>query len=284
MTCSTAFLALDFGAGLTSLNWVAQAIQTQSKALLSADVGFEATAPERLHATFVFHGELLQALTKPQLAQLHQELSDIVKESDLEQCELPFKRFELFPPGKQNLIIARFEAPKLLVKLRRSLWRCCLKHNASLKIDDEWLPHVTLGKLQASKAQLGGVTVAALEEFAPKLPIMVQGLTLLGTRPKQLWLDWEEAFQFREPQQPQQPQQPAANSIETCAASSTAMTMAYTASDPDAMQVASSWPLWSHEHSVEMPVPPVSWGLDKPPIQMGYAGYALPRMESTFQC
>lgn len=58
------------------------------------------------------------------------------------------------------------------------------------EIDDEWLPHVTLGKLQASKAQLGGVTVAALEEFAPKLPIMVQGLTLLGTRPKQLWLDW----------------------------------------------------------------------------------------------
>jgi len=94
----------------------------------------------------------------------------------------------------------------------------------------------------------------------------------------------EEAFQFREPQQPQQPQQPAANSIETSAASSTAMTMAYTASDPDAMQVASSWPLWSHEHSVEMPVPPVSWGLDKPPMQMGYAGYALPRMESTFQC
>ena len=32
MTCSTAFLALDFGNGLTSLNWVAQAIQTQPKA------------------------------------------------------------------------------------------------------------------------------------------------------------------------------------------------------------------------------------------------------------
>ena len=32
MTCSTAFLALDFGAGLTSLNWVAQAIQTRPKA------------------------------------------------------------------------------------------------------------------------------------------------------------------------------------------------------------------------------------------------------------
>ena len=38
------------------------------QALLSADVGFEATVPEKLHATFVFHGELLQALTKTQLA------------------------------------------------------------------------------------------------------------------------------------------------------------------------------------------------------------------------
>ena len=37
------------------------------QALLSADVGFEATAPEKLHATFVFHGQLLQALPKPQL-------------------------------------------------------------------------------------------------------------------------------------------------------------------------------------------------------------------------
>ena len=49
---------------------------------------------------------------------------------------------------------------------------------------------MTLGKLQASKAQLAEVSVAALEKFAPRRPIMVHGLTLLGTRPKQLWLDW----------------------------------------------------------------------------------------------
>ena len=58
------------------------------------------------------------------------------------------------------------------------------------EIDDEWLPHVTLGKLQASKAQLGNVSCKALEPFAPKMPIMVNGLMLLGMRPKQLWLDW----------------------------------------------------------------------------------------------
>jgi len=105
---------------------------------------------------------------------------------------------------------------------------------------------------------------------------MVHGLTLLGTRPKQLWLDWEEAFQFREPQQPQQPQQPTANGLETNAsASATAMTKD-TDSDPDAMQVASGWPSWSHEHFVEVPVP---WVLDTP-MQIGYA---LPRTELTFQ-
>lgn len=201
MTCSSSFLALNFDDGaLTVLNSVAQAIEAAPQELLGAKVGFEATVPAKLHSTFVFHAELLHAMSKTQLAQLHQELSEIVRESKVEQCELPFKRFEFFPPRKQNLIIARFEAPKSLVKLRRQLWQCCLRHNASLKIDDEWLPHVTLGKLQASKAQLGNVSCKALEPFAPKMPIMVNGLMLLGMRPKQLWLDWEEAFQFAEAQ------------------------------------------------------------------------------------
>lgn len=37
------------------------------------------------------------------------------------------KTLRFFPPRKQNLIIARFEAPKSLVKLRRLLWQCCLR-------------------------------------------------------------------------------------------------------------------------------------------------------------
>ena len=94
---------------------------------------------------------------------------------------------------------------------------------------------------------------------------------VISSRPSLLVFE-EEAFQFPGPQQP------AANSLETGASASSTATVAYTESDPDAMQVASGWPWWAHEHSVEMPVPGV---LDKPPMQMGYA---LPRTESTSQC
>eukprot|EP00913_Durusdinium_trenchii_P016930 g15915.t1 len=153
---------------------------------------------DKLHATFVFCGELLHALPKAELAELHQELGALIQEAEIE--ELPFNRFELFPPGKQNLVIARFFAPKRLVRLRRQLWRSCLQRKAALKVDDEWLPHVTLGKLQASKAQVGQVDCRRLEALVPQKRLMVEGVTLLGLRPKQLWLDWDEAFRFRAPE------------------------------------------------------------------------------------
>lgn len=201
MSCSTAFLALDFapsGHGLAELGTIARAIQEKPEELLGAKVGFEATVEDKLHATFVFCGELLHALPKAELAELHQELGALIQEAEIE--ELPFNRFELFPPGKQNLVIARFFAPKRLVRLRRQLWRSCLQRKAALKVDDEWLPHVTLGKLQASKAQVGQVDCRRLEALVPQKRLMVEGVTLLGLRPKQLWLDWDEAFRFRAPE------------------------------------------------------------------------------------
>eukprot|EP00438_Fugacium_kawagutii_P012088 Skav202407 [mRNA] locus=scaffold815:507175:507786:+ [translate_table: standard] len=68
MACSSSFLALNFGdAGLAALDVVAQAIQARPKDLLGADVGFEATSCTKLHATFVFHAELLHDLPKTQL-------------------------------------------------------------------------------------------------------------------------------------------------------------------------------------------------------------------------
>ena len=58
---------------------------------------------------------------------------------------------------------------------------------------------MTLGKLQASKAQLSGVTLTALQAMVPEKPIMVRGLKLLGMRPKQLYLDWAASAATRGP-------------------------------------------------------------------------------------
>ena len=72
--------------------------------------------------------------------------------------------FELFPPGKRNLLVARFVAPVRLCALRKELWELCTAAGVALADDGEWIPHVTLGKFRATKAQAGRLTCAGLVE------------------------------------------------------------------------------------------------------------------------
>lgn len=134
---------------------------------------------------------------------LHSRIEEEVTSSaTVDVAPLTFEGFELFPPGKMNLIVARFVAPQQLRRLRDSVWRTCLEHGVAIKDDDEWMPHVTLGKLSATKSQVSRVSCRQLTPLAqsmtkaPRQAMTPLGLTLLGSRPKQAWLDWDEALAF----------------------------------------------------------------------------------------
>jgi len=198
MACSTAFLAVSLPNGLkASLQEVASAIEASPEKLLGVeDVGFTPHGEDKLHMTFVFCGNALQKLPKADLAALYGEVQDVVTTA-VQAGQLEFNCFELFPPDKQNLIIARFNAPLQLQELRDASWRICLKYGVAVKDDADWMAHVTLGKIRATKAQVGWVSCNAVA--GPTFPagsLKPVGLTLLGARPKQAWLDWDEALLF----------------------------------------------------------------------------------------
>mmetsp|Transcript_5699 Transcript_5699/g.10202 ORF Transcript_5699/g.10202 Transcript_5699/m.10202 type:complete len:302 (+) Transcript_5699:1-906(+) len=198
MSCNTAFLAVALDDALkTALYETACAIAASPEELLGVeDVGFKPHEEDKLHMTFVFCDEALHKLSKADLVKVHGEIQELAT-ATVSDAHLTFKGLELFPPEKMNLIIAHFETPGLLQELRTAAWRICLKYGVALKDDEEWMAHVTLGKLRATKAQVGRVSCRSIASpaFAAG-SLKPLGLTLLGARPKQVWLDWEEALLF----------------------------------------------------------------------------------------
>lgn len=198
MSCNTAFLAVVLDDALkTALYETACAIAASPEELLGVeDVGFKPHEEDKLHMTFVFCDEALHKLPKADLSKLHGELQELAT-STISDAHLTFKSLELFPPEKMNLVIAHFDTPRLLQELRNAAWKVCLKYGVALKDDEEWMAHVTLGKLRATKAQVGRVSCRSIVPPAFVLDSLKPlGLTLLGSRPKQVWLDWEDALLF----------------------------------------------------------------------------------------
>jgi len=61
-----------------------------------------------------------------------------------------------------------------------------------------WSPHVTLGKIRASRAEVGYASCsgAQLQKFAPISSAAPLGLTLHGERPPRAWCDWDGPLAF----------------------------------------------------------------------------------------
>lgn len=171
--------------------------------------GFDPIDMDSLHMTFLFFGEHLRELPAAELRSFHTalqtELSSALEGDTPPQASLAFRGFELFPPEKMNLVVARFEATPPLLRLRDRVLGACREHGVSLPrsffkmIEGEgaWSPHVTLGKIRATrgevgKASCGGLGLRALSP-GPARPL---GLTLLGERPPRAWCDWDQAIAF----------------------------------------------------------------------------------------
>jgi len=110
---------------------------------------------------------------------------------------LSFLGYELFPPDKQNLIIARFGASPAL----RAVQVAAVSAAASVgmaeiaeKHREPWLPHVTLGKIGATRDQIGQIRLSLPMPFEANAGaaglVHPMGLCLVGEAPRQVTLDW----------------------------------------------------------------------------------------------
>mmetsp|Transcript_64103 Transcript_64103/g.181996 ORF Transcript_64103/g.181996 Transcript_64103/m.181996 type:complete len:230 (+) Transcript_64103:67-756(+) len=212
MSCHTAFLAVALGDDLRQwLDTVATAIQAAPAEMLGVPgVSFDPIETSCLHMTFIFFGSHLRELPAAQLVALHAAVArEVAAAGQAAAAPLVFQGFELFPPQKCNLVVARFAAPRALLELREAVLAACKVHGVALPAslwsllerEGAWSPHATLGKIGASRARVGGCSCRGLARSLPAAPAGARplGLTLLGERPKRAWCDWDDALAFQAP-------------------------------------------------------------------------------------
>jgi 2'-5' RNA ligase len=192
--------------------------------------GFEPMKWEDLHITFFFAGENLHSMSSHELILWHDGIQAIIADvlgKIQTPIELQFTGFDIFPPEKSNLIVAKFDAsPELFeIQSRVELLTSDLQigNSGSLRRMVElnsgkcgkWQPHCTLGKIRAPKHLVADVGRKAIEQIdrssisrngAACDPsslqssschhIIVQGLEMSGYMPRQQWIDWMTTLSF----------------------------------------------------------------------------------------
>jgi 2'-5' RNA ligase len=201
-------------------------------AALAAALAQAAGGPERframdrgtVHMTFFFAGERLGRLDGADLARFHAAVSAAVGEfhADASTATVRLRGLALFPPGKHNLVVARFAASPALRALQARIEEIAaaagVSHSGSVRHDGAhehgtaaaWLPHVTLGKVRSASdlvETVGRQLLAAGARIVAEPAVARQiespeatGIDLGGLAPKQRWLDWDLQFARPEPE------------------------------------------------------------------------------------
>ena len=198
----------------------AQLQQALDEAVVGDGHKFSPLSLDDLHLTFNFCGEELSKLPAETLKAWHLSICDEIKDlsEDLSRCTMRFSQLDVFPPGKNNLVVARFDAPEALHQLQwrtiRALQAAAAKYGhgradlADLrnKERDSWAPHVTLGKVHAPKGVVANVAHGAARKaassadtvtaFSMLREVPAAGLSLCGAQPKHVWIDWRGTLGF----------------------------------------------------------------------------------------
>ena len=113
-------------------------------------IKFKPMRENELHMTAIFLGKQIKT---PDIDIISDIIRDMVNDGKFEgQCK--FEKLSYFPPNKKNLIVAEYSCPDQikqdLLELKEIL-RIKLNYNIT---DEEFIPHVTLGKLMLTKKEL----------------------------------------------------------------------------------------------------------------------------------
>lgn len=202
-------------------------LQDELEAHLEQDGhAFDRMSVDGLHMTFLFAGESLGRMRADELAAWHAQTRAVIKETARPSgdANMHFSGIDVFPPGKCNLLVARFEVPPWLTEQQRVIEAAA--HAAGVRCSTSeakagygvWAPHVTLGKVRAKRAEVTaaasraaksvntmcrreakeGCGVSGLERDVLDALLMApaDGLTLCGDLPRQKWIDWRRSLRF----------------------------------------------------------------------------------------
>lgn len=115
---------------------------------IASKAAFSPTAKENLHMTAIFFGKTLIDVPR---------VFDIVSHYNL-SGKFSFDRLEYFPPSKCNLIVAIFKSnDEISQKLGSIKNELSDELGYNLQPCEEFIPHVTLGKLKLTKTELDDI-------------------------------------------------------------------------------------------------------------------------------
>eukprot|EP00759_Apiculatamorpha_spiralis_P054149 PhF_6_TR6852/c0_g1_i1/m.9865 len=117
---------------------------------------FAPMAHEDIHMTFCFCGEYFQHMKRDKLIQMRDQLC---RKDPPQPFDLVLKGIELFPPEKQNLVVALFESNAYQQRRHQEVVQVIASSVGGAGGSDittrnssgPWVPHVTLGKIGGGK-------------------------------------------------------------------------------------------------------------------------------------
>ena len=127
-----------------------------------------------IHMTSVFFGKKLKGLNQETLIDINSVIAQCSQE--VSSIELRFDRFSLFPPNKNNLVVALYENNDHLTRLVNDLKTSLPEYSDSTP---HFIPHITIGRLNA------GYQIE-LHETEHYPDITIHGLALDGDRIKHM--------------------------------------------------------------------------------------------------
>ena len=168
------------------------------------NIDFDIMELENIHITFFFTGEILHKLSVIQLKNWYDSITMIINEvlGDIKPNEPLMIRctgLDLFPPIKSNLIVVKFDVPSLLHKIYQKITESSKQFN---RLNVEWIPHCTLGKIRAPKSIVSDIGNKAIKDILQdNIKDIIQdapinGLLMYGEIPKQVWIDWDNTLKF----------------------------------------------------------------------------------------
>ena len=210
MSNRNSYLVLSLSEKLrTNLSILAENIKNSMATIDSGNgnLDFNPMEPENIHMTFFFTGMLLHKLSSLQLKKWYDMVSLIIKGTVREGKQdeplmIKYTGLDLFPPTKSNLIIAKFRVDPLLDKMYQKIVSASipLLGEETSKLNVEWIPHCTLGKLRAPKTIVADIGNKVIKDMVGKdiklEDAHIDGLLMCGERPKQIWIDWDNYFKF----------------------------------------------------------------------------------------
>eukprot|EP01124_Arcella_intermedia_P015082 TRINITY_DN21610_c0_g3_i1.p1 TRINITY_DN21610_c0_g3~~TRINITY_DN21610_c0_g3_i1.p1 ORF type:complete len:195 (+),score=33.06 TRINITY_DN21610_c0_g3_i1:37-621(+) len=177
-----------------ALSQVAQSIQQNPEAVFGdGTITFDPMAHEDIHMTILFIGDGLHRLKFDVLNKFHQSCQAL---GSSKEFPLRFTGYSLFPPEKNNLIVARFTTEKPFHAFTERLVTCTEQVGLQgIRAKHNFEPHITLGKIGANKEQIQKLIKRGLQVA----PLNIQqfktdGYYLSGATPPQAYLDWKISY------------------------------------------------------------------------------------------